>query len=363
MGAGLSTSAGMDNSAIAVSGLSEFAAGLSELVGDLARRASFPENEFERERRQKVEELRIDRTTPGFLSSERMRHVLFGRHPYARIAPTEEQVQAYRREDLKTFYDEQYVPANALLVAAGDFEAPRVRELLEKQFGEWNAPAPVKPAMEAPPELSGRRVYLVDLPGAVQADVLVGNRAITRRHPDWHRLVLANSLFGGAFNSRLVRNIREEKGYTYSPRSAANALREFGYFTVNAAVRNEVTAATLAEIFYEIDRMRALPVGADELNDAKNYLTGAFSLGVATLDGVAGQISSLYLEQMPEDYLEKYRERIQALTAEDVLLAARRYFDSANAQIVIVGDAAALREQAALFGPVEEWTADGKRRN
>jgi zinc protease len=362
MGADLGASAGADTSAIAISGLSESLPGIIGMISELARRASFPNGEFERERRQRLEELRVSRTTAGFLSSERLRRTLFGEHPYSRIAPTEEELQLYRREDLTSYYAEHYAPGDALFVAAGDFDAARMRDLVEKHFGNWDSPAPTRPSAVAPPALKGRKIYLVDLPGAVQAEILLGNRSITRQHSDWRALTLANSLFGGAFNSRLVMNIREQKGYTYSPRSTAHALRQCGYFSVHAAVRNEVTAATLTEIFYEMDRMRSLPVGAEELADAKNYMTGAFSLGVATLEGVMGQISSVYLDEMPEDYLETYREKIQALTAEEILSAARRYFDSASAQIIVVGDSAALREQVALFGEVEEWTAEGQRR-
>ena len=361
MGADLGASAGADTSAIAISGISESLTGIIEMIFDLARHASFPEGEFERERRQRLEELRVSRTTAGFLSGERLRHTLFGRHPYSRIAPTENELQAYRREDLTSYYTEHYGPGEALFVAAGDFEVAHMRELVEKHFTNWQSPAPMPSNTAAPPTLNGRKVYLVNLPGAVQAEILLGNRSITRQHSDWRALTLANSLFGGAFNSRLVMNIREQKGYTYSPRSSAHALRQYGYFSVHAAVRNEVTAATLTEMFYEMDRMRSLPVGADELADAKNYMTGAFSLGVATLEGVMGQISSVYLDEMPEDYLETYREKIQALTSEDIMLAARRYFDSPNEQIIIVGDAAELRDQAALFGEVEEWGADGQR--
>ena len=131
------------------------------------------------------------------------------------------------------------------------------------------------------PDLHGRHVYLVHLPGSVQTQVLVGNRAITRQSPDWLPLTLANSIYGGAFNSRLVMNIREQKGYTYSPRSGAHPLRQHGYFSISAAVRNDVVAATLTEMFYEIDRMRSTPVGEDELADARNYLSGIFSLGLA----------------------------------------------------------------------------------
>jgi zinc protease len=357
MGADLGSHAGADNTAISASGLTEFSEGLLELIADLARDASFPVEDFERERRQKIENLRVERTTPGFIASERLRRVLFGQHPYAIVAPTEEQVAEFKREELEGFYRHYYSPANALLIIVGDFSADQMLAQAEKIFGSWKAPEPAAPPSPAPPHYSGRHVHLVHLPGSVQAQVLLGNLAITRQDPDWYRLVLANSIYGGAFASRLVINIREQKGYTYSPRSGVNALRQYGYFTVHAAVRNEVAAATLTEMFYEMDRMRSLPVTPEELDSARSYLSGVFSLGTATQDGLLGQLSTMYLDRLPDDYLETYREKIRALTADDVLAAARRHFDSANAQIVLVGDRAQIADQAALFGPVTEYEA------
>jgi zinc protease len=361
MGADLGSHAGADTTAISASGLAEFSAGILELIADLARNASFPADEFERERRQRIEGLRVERTTPGFLASERLRRVLFGGHPYAIVAPTEEQVAAYRREQLEDFYRRYYSPANALLVVVGDFTATEMLAQIEKIFGDWEVPEPRTLPNPAPPHYSGRHVHLVHLPESVQTQVLLGNLAITRRDPDWYRLVLANSIYGGAFHSRLVINIREQKGYTYSPRSGVSPLRQHGYFSVHAAVRNEVAAATLTEMFYEMDRMRSLPVTAEELDSARSYLSGVFSLGVATQDGLLGQLSSVYLDRLPEDYLETYREKIHALTADDILAAARRHFDSANAQIVLVGDRAQIADQAALFGPVTEYNAAGEK--
>jgi zinc protease len=359
IGAGLGTHAGADSSAISASGLAEFSGELLELIADLARNATFPQDEFDREHRQRYEELKIERTTPGFLAGERLRRVLFGPHPYAIVAPTLEQVEAYTREQLVDFYKRYYVPSDALLIVVGDFSADVMLEQVERIFGGWSAPKPAAQKSAEPPRPSGRRVYLVDRPGTVQTQVLAGNLAITRRDPDWYRAVLANSIYGGAFHSRLVMNIREQKGYTYSPRSSLNALREYGYFSVSAAVRNDVAAATLTEIFYEMDRMRSLPVSAEELESARNYLTGVFSLGVATQDGLLGQLSVVYLDRLPDDYLETYRQRIHALSADDVLAAARRHFDSANAQIVMVGDRAQIGEQAALFGDVTVFDAQG----
>ena len=360
-GADLSSSAGADTSEISFSGLSEFAEPLLGLVNELAREASFPQAEFERERRQKLEEVKMQRTEPDFLASERLRKVLFGAHPYAQVAPGEAQVEAYKREDLQAVYREFYTPENALLLLVGDFDSNEMLKAAERVFGKWTGKKPETIAAPDPANPRGRRVYLVHLPGAVQTQILAGCHAITRKHPDWVKLGLTNSLYGGAFNSRLVMNIREDKGYTYSPRSSVNALRQHGYFSVSAAVRNEVVAASLTEIFYEMDKLRSLPVPEAELADAQNYLSGVFSIGLATQDGLLSQLSVVALNELPDDYLETYRQRVRALTPQDVLAAARKYLDSANMQIVAVGDRAQIESQAALFGELEVYDAQGKR--
>jgi zinc protease len=361
LGADLGASSGLDTSAISFAGLSEFAEPILKLVNELAREASFPAPEFERERRQKLEEVKLERTSPGFLAGERLRKVLFGTHPYARVSPSEAQVAAYKREDLEGVYREIYTPENALLMLVGDFEPQNVLTQVEKIFGNWAGKKPAAKEAPAPPAFRGRRVSLVHNPGSVQTQILVGCHAITRKHPDWIRLGLANSLYGGAFNSRLVMNIREEKGYTYSPRSGITPMRQHGYFSVSAAVRNEVVAASLTEIFYELDRLRSVPVPEAELADAQNYLSGIFSMGLATQEGLLSQFSTAELHELPEDYLETYRDKVRALNSADLLATARKYFDSANMQIVVVGDRAQVGEQAALFGEVEVYDNQGKR--
>ena len=359
IGADLSTEAGSDISAITFTGLSEFAEPLLGLVQELAREASFPEAEVERERRQKLEEVRLNRTQPGFLASERLRRVLFGAHPYAQVSPSEGQVAAYKREDLQSVYQEFYTPQNAVLVLVGDFEPQELLKTIEKVFGSWSGNKPGAKTYAAPANPRGRGVYLVCMPAAVQTQILAGCHAITRKHPDWIKLGLTNTLYGGAFNSRLVMNIREDKGYTYSPRSAVNALRQHGYFSISAAVRNEVVAASLTEIFYELDKMRSLPVPETELADAQNYLSGIFSLGLATQDGLLNQFSTVAQHELPDDYLETYRAKARAVSSEVLLATARRYLDSANMQIVLAGDRAQIESQAALFGEVEVFDAQG----
>src|SRR5208283_6183530 len=140
-----------------------------------------------------------------------------------------------------------------------------------------------------------------------------------------------------------------DKGYTYSPRSSVHPLRQHGYFSVSAAVRNDVVAASLTEVFYELDKLRSVPVPAAELADAQNYLTGVFSRGLATQDGLLSQFSTVELNELPADYLETYRDKIRAMTAEDLLTTARKYFDSANMQIVVVGDRAQIDLHANHF--------------
>lgn len=361
LGADLGSSAGQDTSAIGFAGLSEFAEPLLQLVNELAREASFPKNEFERERRQKLEEVKLERTSPGFLASECLRKILFGAHPYALVSPSEAQVTVYKREDLQDVYHDIYTPENGLLMLVGDFEPQTMLKLVEKIFGTWSGKKPGAKEFPAPPKPQGRRVYLVHNPGSVQTQILAGCHAITRKHPDWLRLGLTNSLYGGAFNSRLVMNIREDKGYTYSPRSTVHPLRQHGYFSVSAAVRNQVVAASLTEIFYELDKLRSVPVSESELADAQNYLTGVFSLGLATQEGLLSQFSTVELNELPADYLETYRDKIRAVTPAELAGTARKYFDSANLQIVVVGERAQIEDQAALFGPLEMFDNQGNR--
>ncbi len=361
LGADLGTSSGQDTSAISFAGLSEFAELLLQLVNELAREAAFPEAELDRERRQKLEEVKLERTSPGFLASERLRKILYGHHPYSLISPSEAQVAAYKREDLQSVYREIYTPENALLMMVGDFDSQAMLRTIEKVFGAWTGKKPATKEAAALPELHGRRVYLVHNPGSVQTQIVIGCHAITRKHPDWLRLGLTNSLYGGAFNSRLVMNIREDKGYTYSPRSSVNPLKQHGTFSVSAAVRNDVVAASLTEMFYEMDKLRSVPVPEAELADAQNYLTGVFSMGLATQEGLLSQFSTVELNELPADYLETYREKIRAFTPGDLLAASRKYFDSANMQIVVVGDRGLIEEQARLFGDVEVFDNQGSR--
>jgi predicted Zn-dependent peptidase len=164
---------------------------------------------------------------------------LFGAHPYAQVSPSEAQVAAYQREDLRKVYRDAYTPENGLLLLVGDFESQAMLQNVEKVFGAWAGKKPETKTAAAPAHPHGRHVYLVHVPGAVQTQILAGCHAITRKNPDWVKLGLTNSLYGGAFNSRLVMNIREDKGYTYSPRSGVHALRQYWSASPNFVVPAE----------------------------------------------------------------------------------------------------------------------------
>src|SRR3954468_17296565 len=181
LGADLSSSAGSDTSAISFAGLSELSEPLLVLVNELAREAAFPEPEFERERRQKLEEVKLERTQPGFLASERLRKVLFGAHPYAQISPSEDQVAAYKRDDLLQTYQDFYTAENALLLMVGDFDSSSMLKTIGKVFGTWAGKKPVVPVGAMPAHPHGRKVHLVHVPGAVQTQILAGCHAIIRK--------------------------------------------------------------------------------------------------------------------------------------------------------------------------------------
>ena len=185
-----------------------------------------------------------------------------------------------------------------------------------------------------------------------------------RVHPSqgprlFRRSGTASAILGGAFYSRLTRNIREAKGYTYSPFSSSNTQAAAGSFLTGAFVRNEVTGLTMLEIFYELDRMRVAPVTDEELASAKSYSTGNFSVELASQAGLASRINTVYLYDLPKTFIEDFRPRINALTPADIRRAATKYFDTYHAAVVMVGDYEKVKDQVTPFGDVTLFDAQG----
>jgi predicted Zn-dependent peptidase len=217
-----------------------------------------------------------------------------------------------------------------------------------------------KPAFAAPPVTTGRHVYFIQRPNSIQSSIAMGNLAIARGDPRWYELSLGNSIFGGAFNSRIVRNIREEKGYTYSPGSALTGFADAGFYRFTADVRNEVTGATLTEVFKEIDKFRAEGSDGDELLGGKSYLRGLFPVQTATQAGLAATLNNVYVFGLPKDYTETYRAKIASLTPAQVKSAASTLLGSENSVIAIVGDWAKVKDQLAAFTHITFLDLDGK---
>jgi predicted Zn-dependent peptidase len=264
------------------------------------------------------------------------------------------------RAKLVAFHRDHYRPNNAFLLIVGAIDSDAMMAAAEKAFGGWARGDVPSPAYPPPPALAGRHVYFVQRPNSIQSSIAVGNIAVKRSDPRWYELTLANTIYGGAFNSRIVRNIREEKGYTYSPQSVLTGFGDAGFYRFAADVRNDVTGPTLTEVFKEIDKMRAEGSAGAELQGAKQYLRGIFPIQTATQTGLSATLNNVYVFGLPKDYPETFRAKIAAVTPEQVKSASVTLFGSENSVIAIVGDYANVKDQLAGYKNITFLDADGQ---
>jgi zinc protease len=360
MGGSLSASASQDFTSISVRGLSEFASRMIDLTADVAMNPTIPEDEVAILKQQHLQSVAQQKASPQFVSNRTFRRALFGEHPYARTSETEASLNAMDRAKLVAFHRDHYRPNNAFLLIVGAIDPDAMIAAAEKAFGGWAKGDVAAPAYPAPPALSGRHLYFVQRPNSIQSSISVGNFAIKRSDPRWFDLTLANTIYGGAFNSRIVRNIREEKGYTYSPGSTLTGFGNAGFYRFSADVRNEVTGATLTEVFKEIDKMRASGVENDELQGAKSYLRGIFPIQTATQTGLAATLNNVYVFGLPKDYPETFRAKVAAVTPEQVKAASATLLGSENSVVVVVGDWAKVKDQLVAYKDVTFLDTDGK---
>jgi zinc protease len=358
---GGSISLGSDTDATTMSGssLSEFSTRLFELMSDVAQHPSFPETEVKLAQENTIQQIRAGRADAGFLVNERFQKAVFGDHPYSFVVPDEKSISALTRADLRAFVSKFYIPNTSHLIVVGDIDVDKTFADIEKAFGSWKsgtAPPDENPPV---PKRDKRQIYFVNRPGSIQSAIYIGNVSIPRKDKDYFALRTADTIYGSSFYSRLTRNIRESKGYTYSPFSSSNTRLKTGAFLAGAFVRNEVTGPTLLEIFYELDRMRVLPVTDEELNAAKEFSTGNFSVELASQFGLAGRINTIYTYDLDKSFINDFRPKIEALTAADIQRAAARYFDTYHAAIVIVGDWDKVKDQVTPFGDVTIYDAEG----
>jgi zinc protease len=359
IGGGLGLGSDADSTTMNASALSEFSPQLFELMSDVAQHPSFPETEVKLAQENTIQQIRAGRADPGFLVNERFQKAVFGNHPYSFVVPDEKSISALTRADLRAFVTRYYLPNAAHLIVVGDIDVEKTFAEIEKAFGSWKS-GTVPPEDNPPvPKRDKRQIYFVDRPGSIQSAIYIGNVSIPRKDKDYFAIRTANTIYGGSFYSRLTRNIRETKGYTYSPFSSSNTQAKTGSFQAGAFVRNEVTGPTLLEIFYELDRMRVLPVTDEELNAAKEYSTGNFSVELASQQGLAGRIATIYTYDLDKSFINDFRPKVEALTTADIQKAAAKYFDTYRAAIVIVGDWEKVKDQVTPFGEVTIYDAEG----
>ena len=360
LGGRLSSSANDDYAWVNVSVVAANTERMMELLGDVLLRPAYPESEVALYKRNRIQKLVVQRQDPSFLAGEHFDRIVYGSHPYAISAPTPAAVDALDREKIGRFHDSQFVPGGSVAVVAGDFDAKKIETKAREVLGKWKSVPKKRVDVSLAIELPGSttvRVFLIDRPGSTQADFRIGGPAVKRSDLDYFPLLVANAVLGAGTNSRLFLNIREKKGYAYDVFSSIDALRQAGTFFGGAETRTEVTIASIKEMLAEFDRLGAVKVDLAELQSAKNYLNGLFSLSLSTQGGVAERTLQTYVLELGRDYLESYRSRIEAVTAEQVQQVARKYMLSDRATIVVVGDAAKLRRGMASLGPVSELSS------
>jgi predicted Zn-dependent peptidase len=363
IGATLTAGAGADFTTVAATALSGFTDQILELMADITLRPSFPEDELELTKQNTLQNLIAQRGQPSFLANERVSKAVFGRHPYAVVAPTPESIEAATREEIVRFHRAAFLPNNAVLVAGGHFRREEMIARLEELFGAWQPGEPLRRESPAPPELEGRTLHLVDRPGSAQSNIVIANRGIVRTDPDYFPALVMHTVLGGNASSRLFMNLREEKGYTYGAYTNLDARREAGSFRATAEVRTPVTGDSLKEFFHEFARIREELVAEKELADAKSYLAGVFPVRLETLDGFIDQLVQIRMHGLPRDYLHTYRERVQQVTREQVRAAAQKLVTPERSALVIVGDASAVRAQAESFADgLELYDSSGRRK-
>ena len=364
LGATLTVGSGSDFTTVAASSLSLYADEVLELLAEVTLSPSFPQNEIDLARENTKQLLIQQRAQPNFLASERLAQVMFGEHPYARVSPTPESLDALTRDDFLRFRTSTFIPNNAVMIVAGDVERDSIVARVEQLLGKWK-PGTV-PDLNFPPlpKRVARTAYLVDRPGSAQSNIVIANQGITRTSPDYFPMLLMHTVLGANASSRLFMNLREHKGYTYGAYSNLDARRQAGTFRATAEVRTPVTGASLHEFFTELERIRNEVVSDEEIRNAKSYLSGVFPIRIETQDGLIDQLVSIRMYDLPNDYLLTYRERINAVSTADIQRVAQNYVTPDRAAVVIVGDAAEVSDQVKPYSEVIElYDTDGNRKD
>jgi predicted Zn-dependent peptidase len=335
---------------VIASGLGSGAPKIIEVMADVVRNPSFPAAEVELAKGNALEGLKAQESTPEYWAAKALAQTVYGEHPYRVIGATRETLQAATAEQLKKEHARRFRPENALLVVVGDVDAAAVTAAVTRHFGTWKGAGEALPETPASPPAAPRRLLVVNRPGSVQSQILMGRPVVTTTDPRYYPLLVANTICSGSFGSRLTENIREDKGYTYSPGGGLQARQKGGLLTVRADVRNDVTGAALLEMFYEYDRMAATSPTAEELSRAKRYQGGLYLLRNQIQASVSQTLATNWVNGLPPEALGEFVTKINAVTSEQVRESGRAFYPSARQTVVVVGDEAKVKAELAQFG-------------
>ena len=360
LGSGIGASASDDFTIVSASALSLYSSEILQLLAEVVLRPTFPESELDLYRRNTIENLKFQRSQPGFLASEQTGRLIYGDHPYSKVSPTAEDIEKIDRDTLAKFHAATFVPNNAMFIVVGDVNRDEFIAELNELFGDWQQGSVEKTTFPEPPKRDSRSLTIVDRKGSAQSNIVITNLGVKRVDPDYFPLIVMNQVLGAGASSRVFMNLREEKGYTYGAYTRLESKLLTGDFEATAEVRSSVTGDSLKEFFYELDRIRDEKVGDDELHDAKNFLTGVFPIRAETQEGITNLIVNQQLYGLPDDYLQTYRENVDAITIDDVQRVAVKHIRPEEMAIVIVGDAEEVLPQVREYADsIEIFDTEG----
>lgn len=354
LGASIGASASDDFTIVSASSLSLYSSEILGLMAEVVLRPTFPEDELDLYRRNTVEHLKFQRSQPGFLAGEQSARLIYGAHPYSKVSPNAADIEKLGREKLAAFHAATIIPNNAMFIVVGDVKREEFIAEMYEHFGEWKEGSKEKSEFAPPPKRNARSMTIVDRPGSAQSNIVLTNLAIKRHDPDYFPMIVMNQVLGAGASSRVFMNLREEKGYTYGAYTRLGTKNRAGDLEATAEVRTAVTGDSLKEFFYELERIRDEKVDDTELADAKNFLTGVFPIRAETQEGLTNLIVNQHIYSLTADYLQTYRDNVNAVTVDDVQRVAIKYVRPDEMAIVIVGDAGEVLPQAKEYAETVE---------
>jgi zinc protease len=347
MGGDVTVNTGSDVTDIQSDVLSEFAPKAVELLADVLQRPLLPDSEIPRLKQDYLRQLTVRKTQPNALAQEQFYRTLYPNHPYGRLFSTDDIINSFTAEMARKFYVNNYGAARTHIYVAGQFDPAATKAAITKAFSGWKqGPAPL---IEIPKTTAKHELNVVDRPGAAQSTLYLGLPTIDPSNTDYIPFQVMNALLGGSFGSRITANIREQKGYTYSPNSQISVRYRDAFWAEVADVTTAVTGPSIKEILYEIDRLQKTPPSDAELTGIKNYLSGVFVIQNSSRPGVVGRLQYADFHQLGADYLETYVQKLYAVTPQQVQQAAVKYIPADKLTMVVVGDKSKIADQIAVY--------------